>query len=535
MKDFDNFGVLISVNAKSSMNIACLKDYLRIIAKMGYNQLFLYIEDKLEVDGEPYHGYMRGRYTQEEMIELDAYASGLGVELIASVQTLAHLSGLSIWSDQYKIDAQDILLVDDERTYAYIDNLFASCRKCFKSDNIHIGMDEAFFLGLGNHLKKHGYESKISILKRHLARVNEIAAKYGYQNPIIWSDMLFEGWNNGVYVVPKQDVPEEYRNAIPENVIPLYWDYNHLKEKEYSDMMEMHYQISDRVWYAGGIWTWVGFMPNNYHSVKSMRLALDACRKTGVRDVMMTMWNGNGECSFYAVLPSLFYIAEYAKGNTDEADIKNKFERWFGIGYDDFCTLDHVNFITDNWKTASNPRNCSDYMLYSDPFRGYLDYTVKEGGSETYRSVAAKLREVARKTRKYGYVFDMGAKLCDVMELKYELGVKTREAYQKGDKQELRRLANDEYAKLPARIREFSRSFQKKWLKESKPCGLEYYLYSFGGLEDRAQYQRKRLLDYVDGKTDSIDELSWELLPYKQKGQSWWYKNLQTCIDLCYH
>ena len=162
MKDFDNFGVLISVNAKSSMNIACLKDYLRIIAKMGYNQLFLYIEDKLEVDGEPYHGYMRGRYTQEEMIELDAYASGLGVELIASVQTLAHLSGLSIWSDQYKIDAQDILLVDDERTYTYIENLFATCRKCFKSDNIHIGMDEAFFLGLGNHLKKHGYESKIS-------------------------------------------------------------------------------------------------------------------------------------------------------------------------------------------------------------------------------------------------------------------------------------------------------------------------------------------------------------------------------------
>jgi hypothetical protein len=174
-------------------------------------------------------------------------------------------------------------------------------------------------------------------------------------------------------------------------------------------------------------------------------------------------------------------------------------------------------------------------MLYSDPFRGYLDYTVKKGGSETYREIGDKLRAIAPKTRTYGYVFDMGAKLCDLMELKYELGIKTREAYQKGDKVELRRLADNEYALLPAHIRAFSKAFEKKWMKESKPCGFEYYSFTLGGLEERARYQRKRLQNYLDGKVESIDELSWELLPYKQKEQSWWYKSFASCIDICLH
>ena len=530
--DFDNFGIMLPINSKAIMSLPSMKKFFGIIAKMGYNQVFLYTEDKIEVDHEPYHGYMRGGYTQKELMELDDYAKSIGIELIPCVQTLAHLSGLSLWSNEYKMDAHDVLLIDDERTYTYIDNLFATCRKCFRTDRIHIGMDEANWLGLGKHLKLHGYEEKISMIKRHLARVNEIAAKHGYKSPMIWSDMLFYGWNNGVYVVPKQEVPEEYKEIVPKNVIPVFWDYYHFKESSYGDMLEMHKQISDKVWFAGGIWNWIGFVPNNYYTVKSMLPALDACRKNGIRDVMMTMWYGSGESSFYANLPSLFYLAEYARGNRDDADIKVKFEKRFGITYDDFCTLDRVNFITSNWKVVDHPRNCSDYMLYSDPFKGFLDFTVREGGSETFREVGASLRATAKKSRTYGYIFDTASRLCDVMELKYELGLKTRKAYQAGNKEELLRLANEEYTALPSRIRAMEKSFRKRWMKDNKPYGYEYWAYTFGGLEERAKYQRQRLLDYLDGKVESIEELSWELLPYKEKGQSWWYRNHSVSIGL---
>ena len=53
-----------------------------------------------------------------------------------------------------------------------------------------------------------------------------------------------------------------------------------------------------------------------------------------------------------------------------------------------------------------------------------------------------------------------------------------------------------------------------------------------GGLEERARHQRKRLLDYLDGKVDEIEELSWELLPYMQKEQSWWHRAHMRSIAL---
>ncbi len=537
MKDFDHFGIMLPVAYTATMSLESMKTFFKVIRRMGYDQVFLYTEDKLEVNNEPYHGYMRNRYSKAELKELDAFAASAGIELIPCVQTLAHLSGLAFWpsgavgTDGYNIDAEDVLLVDDERTYTYIDNLLATCRECFRTDHIHIGMDEAHHMGLGKHLDKYGYESKISMMKRHMARVNAIAAKHGYANPMIWSDMLFYGWNNGVYVVPEQTVPDEYKSALPENVIPVFWDYYHDQEKDYGDMLKMHRQISERTWFAGGIWNWIGFMPNNYYTVKSMLPALDACKKNGIRNVFMTFWC-KGEVSYYANLPSLFYLAEYARGNTDEADIKAKFEKMFGIGYDAFCQLDHVNFITDNWQYVTHPRNSSNYMLYADPFRGFLDYTVRPGGAETFAAVGAELAKTANKSRKYGYIFNFGAKLCSLMEIKYELGVKTRAAYQADDREELRRLAAEDYAQLPGRIRAFRKAFETQWMKENEPCGFEYWTVMLGGLEERARYQHRRLRDYLAGKTDGIEELSWELLPYQEKEQSWWYRAHTRSISL---
>ena len=55
----------------------------------------------------------------------------------------------------------------------------------------------------------------------------------------------------------------------------------------------------------------------------------------------------------------------------------------------------------------------------------------------------------------------------------------------------------------------------------------------FGGLEERSKYERNRVIDYLEGRADAIEELSWELLPYKQRSESWWYKNPKISIGLC--
>ena len=47
-----------------------VKEYIEYMALCGLNSLMLYMEDVYEVEGYPYFGYMRGRYSMDEMKEI---------------------------------------------------------------------------------------------------------------------------------------------------------------------------------------------------------------------------------------------------------------------------------------------------------------------------------------------------------------------------------------------------------------------------------------------------------------------------------
>ena len=50
MKHFDSLGVMIDCSRNAVPNIQALKRFFDIIAKMGYNTVFLYTEDTFEVE-----------------------------------------------------------------------------------------------------------------------------------------------------------------------------------------------------------------------------------------------------------------------------------------------------------------------------------------------------------------------------------------------------------------------------------------------------------------------------------------------------
>ena len=149
-----------------------------------------------------------------------------------------------------------------------------------------------------------------------------------------------------------------------------------------------------------------------------------------------------------------------------------------------------------------------------------LDYTVKEGGSQKYAEHAKQLHEVARKSRKYGYLFDTLAKLCDALTIKYELGVKTRNAYNAKDKDGLRKLANEDYTQTIKLIDIFGKAFEKQWFYENKTSGFDVQDLRIGGLIRRLSACKRRLLNYADGKIDRIEELEGDVLPYGAKAES---------------
>ena len=76
---FQHFGTMLDCSRNAVMNVKSIKKWIDITCDLGYNTLLLYTEDTYEVDENPYFGYMRGRYSQEELMEIDQYASERGM------------------------------------------------------------------------------------------------------------------------------------------------------------------------------------------------------------------------------------------------------------------------------------------------------------------------------------------------------------------------------------------------------------------------------------------------------------------------
>ncbi len=99
----------------AAFTVPTVKYILRRIALMGLNTFMLYCEDSFAVENQPYFGYMRARYTESEMRELDDYAYDLGIEMIPCIQTLAHLPDALRWECYDDIrDYAECLLVGEE-------------------------------------------------------------------------------------------------------------------------------------------------------------------------------------------------------------------------------------------------------------------------------------------------------------------------------------------------------------------------------------------------------------------------------------
>ena len=516
MKDFDRFGIMLDCSRNGVRTVSALHRLIRLISRMGYNTLMLYIEDTYEINGQPYFGYMRGRYSTDELREIDRFAAAHGIEVIPCIQTLAHLNGIVNWPvyTDY-VDCNDILLAGDERTYRLIDDMFSALERSFTSRIVNIGLDEAHMVGLGRYLEKNGYQNRYEIFMRHLERVREIAGAHGFRI-LMWSDMFFRFHNHGGYQMENPLVPDELPKTVPQDVGLIYWDYYDWgrNDAHYNDMFRAHSKFSNEIWYAGGAWTWSGFSPRNYLSEKVTGIALPLCRKYGVRNVVMTMWGDDGcTCSVFAALPALFYAAELARGNTDMELIKKRFQALFDIPYDAFKLLDLPGMVGGDNGWLKNPEK---YMLFSDLFLGMYDSTVVPGDGVRYAEFS-KAMEPWTAHPEWGRLFAAEKALCDVLARKYELGLKLRGAYSGKDRAGLERCAAlcRETAELVLR---FCECFRTQWMEENKAYGFETQELRLGGLALRLRSCAQRVDAYLRGELTQIEELEEPLLDYEGGG-----------------
>lgn len=505
---FGEFGVMADLSRNAVMQPQAIRRLIRLSALMGYRFVGLYLEDTIQLEGEPYFGYQRGAMTPQELRELDRYAAGLGVELRPYLQTLAHLNQIMRYQRYDAInDTGDILLAGDEGTYRLLDRLLQTVSRCFTTRRVNIGMDEAALVGAGRYLERNGYRPRIEILQEHLDRVLELCGRYGLQ-PQMWSDMFFN-LAYGSYDKAAEGAPARCQPKIPPQVELAFWDYFHVGQARYETMLQKHKQMAGRVAFAGGAWKWSGFTPSNAFSIRAGQDALNACIKEQVDSVVITAWGDNGaEASMFSILPVLYADAALAWGQPEE---RAGFATLTGIPFGDFLELDRPSRFSDDPAVHGN---ASKFLLYNDPLLGTFDSLVPEQAGEFYARAAQALARVEAGAGEYALLFATQRTLSLVLEEKADLGRAIKRAYDAGDRAQLEQIVRQRIPRLLERLDAFARALEDQWRAENKAFGFEVQDLRLGGLRRRIQQTGARLERYLSGATDRIEELEGERLPF---------------------
>jgi len=76
---FDTLGIMFDVSQGNAViTPKAMQKILRRMAVMGINMLMLYMEDSFVLREHPFFGYMRPKYTQADLKEIDDYANIFG-------------------------------------------------------------------------------------------------------------------------------------------------------------------------------------------------------------------------------------------------------------------------------------------------------------------------------------------------------------------------------------------------------------------------------------------------------------------------
>lgn len=498
-------GMMLDMSRGGVMTVEAVKEMIDAHAALGLNLMMLYTEDTYTVPEAPYLGYLRGRYTEKELREMDDYAAESGVELVPCVQTLAHLEQFLQWDVNRDIKDNDcVLMIDEPKTYAWIRAALTALRRCFRTNRIHIGMDEAHGVGLGEYYQKHGAVNRFELLNRHLNRVVDICKELGFK-PIMWSDMFYRlGSKNNDYYDTDAVVPESAIAQIPD-VALCYWDYYHTDEQFYAGMLEGHRQMGKEVVFAGGIWTWSGILPHVRKTNATMYPALRACLKAGIGTVLATLWGDDGcETDYRLALNQLPIYSEHVWLGEDctRAEVERMGERLTGLS--EACFNAMGAFYADD-----DDRRPGKGLFYCDPLypltEGLWNLTgYREGLEEGIKTLEQHLDD---SRCEYAWLAMRIAleKLNWVNEL--------RPAYLRGDKAVVLTMANEKLLAMRELYVKMMSVWREQWESGRKRNGWETICARLGAVIARLDDVQRILLRWADGTIECVEELDETPLP----------------------
>lgn len=520
---FKTLSAMLDVSFGGPISLDGIKEYLRYMAAMGYNQLWFYAEDMYEMPEKYAHfGYMRGRYSVAELKELDDYAYTIGIEIVPCIQTLGHMSKYLRWKEAAKYRETPIILKPgDEETDELIRDMLVWASKPFRSKRIHVGLDEASQLGLGASLKRDGYRDQIDIFLEHVNKVADMCAELGLK-PMMWNDLVFCFCSKNHKKYDKDTVlTEKVLSGMPKNMDLVYWNYE--DETCGKFMIEKNREIGNPVIFGGGVWIFRGPLPDNIWSEYFHERALADCKEMKVEEVCHVIWC-YGTTIYQTSLLETCRYAEHCYEDTS-AKLRERFEFITGASYQAFYDMSnyHAMYKEGEIDYNSKPydyRFDGDKYMWQDLMLGIFDKRLyNEPRSEHYKMMAEEYADFAANGDKWQWLYEFTRAVFTYLYHKCYVSERLGPAYKEGDIKTLRHLNDEILPALANDVWRLSRAHLEHKDRFMRPFGTEINDKMYGTLLMRAHYTMHRLTDYLSGKIVSLPELEG---PRYDEGPSAW-------------
>ncbi len=315
----------------------------------------------------------------------------------------------------------------------------------------------------------------------HINRIVEIVKPYGFEL-MMWSDMFFH-MAGGNYKSNDIAFTENVLDNVPRGVQQVFWEYSSTDEGIFDRVIKKHYELTDRVIFAGGIHTWIGPAPAYGVTIKSTKAALTACIANRVSGVFATVWHNGAEAS---LITAMYGIQLYAEmdytGMFNEAEAKVRFKYLCGADADDFIAMEKADHPDGLIYEKAGICNASRYLLYNDPLIGLLDKHAD--GVDTHCYYKALKEEFSKRGTSDGLfaeAFKLFYATINVLELKSDFGIRLKQAYKAADSTKLDALYQETY-EIGRRLEILRKVHRQSWMYYNKPFGFEMFDMIYGAL-----------------------------------------------------
>lgn len=384
--EFAGRGFMLDVSRGRIPDMNYLKALADHLAFYKINQLQLYVESCVRLEGLEEIWSQTDALTPEEILEIDEYCDDRGIELVPCIATFGHLYDMlrtesySKYSEMnvevaepftwYHRMRYHIINVADDQVYRLIVGLLEQYLPLFRSKKVNICCDETFDLGKG---KSAGKAEQEGYAKLYYSYVNRLALHLQNmgREVMLWADII-------------QNHPEEI-GRLNDGIVCLNWYYYYnAKEANAKILADNHYKqyVCPSV---SGYSRIVNAYDMSFANIKEMA---GLGKQYGAIGFLNTNWGDCGHINMPALsVPGMIYGAAMSWNPDDKRSAEQMDESIAAVEYGDSSET-----IMKVLRTLSK----QDLVIFNEIafYRDYKIYGLKYPiGDTTLYDKAAKIMQ----------------------------------------------------------------------------------------------------------------------------------------------